>query len=167
MASNDQIYTPQVIEESPFPGEEVATSVPGTSVAGTYSPRVIKESSFPTERIAVELLSSALNTRSKKILGEFQFTPSGALQIGTYTNGVSGDVRVSPNGIVARDSAGNTTFTLDGTTGSAVFAGTIQAGTVVAGQIAVGDDAIQIDGENKRMIWYADDGLPAIVIGEV
>jgi len=98
------------------------------------------DNGFPQPQVAVELLSTALNTRSKKIIQEFQFTPSGALQIGTLTPGVSGDIRISPNGITARDQSGNTTFDLDGDTGDAVFAGNLQSGTVVTGQIVMGAD---------------------------
>lgn len=166
--ADEKVFTNEVIEETPFPGGDVA-SVPTSErpPAGTFQNKVAKEKSFPTQRIAVELLSTSLNTKTKKIIKEFQFTPSGAIQIGDYKSGETGDLRLSPEGIVARNKAGLQTFALDGTTGDAVFKGTIQAGAVVTGTLAVGPDGdIYIDGENKRMIWY-NDGIPSIVIGEV
>ena len=69
------------------------------------------------------------NTATKAILSDFSFGVSGALQIGTYVNGVSGDLRISPNGILARNSAGTTTFSIDGTTGNAIFSGSLSAAT--------------------------------------
>lgn len=169
--SDDKVYTPEVIEENPLPGESVAPSLvesqPSNKTTGQTSPASIKEQLIPTKRIATELLSDNLNTRTRKILNEFQFTPSGALQIGNYQEGDTGDIRISPNGIVARDRTGNTTFALDGSDGSAVFAGTIQAGTLISGAVAVGDGNILIDGATKRMLFYDADGIPSIVIGTV
>ncbi len=167
---SDEIHTyyPETIEEGSFPlAETTDLTTTQESSGGTYSNTETKETPMPTKRVAVELLSSALNTRSKKILAEFEFTKQGAIQIGEYTNGVSGDLRISPSGIVARNLSGITTFTLDGDTGDAYFAGTIQAGTVIGGAVAVGDGDILIDGESKRMIFYDDDGIPSIVIGNV
>ena len=161
-----KVYTPIVIEDTAFPQQgqiEFATTTP--SSGGTLRPTEINDQSIPTKRIAVELLGQALNTRSRKILAEFQFTEMGAIQIGKYTQGVSGDLRISPNGITARNSSGLTTFTLDGDSGDAYFSGTIQAGTVIGGAVAVGDGDILIDGDTKRMIFYDDNGIPQIIIG--
>ena len=134
---DNKIYYPAVIDENPFPtteGEQDFGSIQQTS-KGEYSSQTIKPKTFPTKRIAYEVLGSALNTRSRRILAEFEFTQSGALQIGKYENGVSGDIRISPNGLVGRDSAGLTTFAIDGMTGNATFKGTIQAGSVIATNI--------------------------------
>ncbi len=162
-------YSEEVIQDTAFPQEQqiIGPITAQANPTGVFSENKIEEQIFPTERIAVDVISNVLNTKSKKILGEFAFTPSGALQIGEYEPGVSGDVRLSPNGIVARDIAGNQTFLLDGDTGDAVFAGTVQTGAIVAGQMIVGDDAIQIDGINKRMLFYDGNGIPSIVIGTV
>lgn len=134
---DEKIYFPETIPENPFPGDEpVEIGAGNTSVAGgSYKPATTKDQQVPTKRIATELLSSALNTKSKKITKEFQFTESGALQVGKYENGVSGDVRISPAGITARNTSGNPTFSLDGETGDATFAGTVQAGAVIAANI--------------------------------
>lgn len=164
--TDEKVYTPATIDENPFPNGEISDlgTTQGTSNK-TYTAENITNQTFPTKRVAVELIGTSLNTKSRKILAEFQFTPSGALQIGVYENGVSGDVKISPNGIVARDSAGLTTFALDGTDGSAVFRGTVQAGTLISGAVAVGDGDILIDGESKRMIFYDENGIPVIIIG--
>lgn len=166
---NTKTYTETVIEDQPFPQQELTPFIVASqpSVGGSYSESKIEEQVFPTKRIATELISNVLNTKSQKILKEIQFTKSGALQIGEYQNGLSGDVRISPSGIVGRNQSGVNTFTLDGDTGDATFAGTVQTGAIVTGQMVVGDSAIQIDGENKRMLFYDANGIPIIVIGTV
>jgi len=168
MADDEKVYTPEVIEENPFPQEEGGVPIQESqSTSGeVYSQKSIKPQPVPTKRVAVELISSVINTKSKKICGEIQFTPSGAIQIGKYENGVSGDIRISPDGILARNKSGILTIAIDGDTGDAIFKGTVQAGTVISGAVAVGDGDILIDGETKRMIWYTDD-VPSIVIGEI
>ena len=148
-----KVYTPQVIDDTPFPQEGVLDqTVTQASSNGTYKPTETKEQSFPTKKVAVELLSTSLNTRSKKILSEFQFTKSGAIQVGEYTNGVSGDLRLSPSGITARNTSGITTFAIDGETGDATFAGTIQAGTLISGMVVVGDNNVVINGDERNII---------------
>lgn len=164
----EKVFTPEVIQETPFPGEpELPAILQPTPPAGTHTPTVAKEKNFPTRKIAVELIGSALNTKSKKILQEFEFTPSGAIQVGDYKKGVSGDLRLSPAGLVARNKAGLETIAIDGDTGDAVFKGTLQTGAVISGLVVVGDNSIVIDGENKRQVWYDEDGIPVIVIGNV
>lgn len=68
---------------------------------------------------------AAINTATSTILGAFTFGVSGALQIGTYVNGVSGDIRISPTGILGRDKDNNTTFSINATTGIAVLNGLV------------------------------------------
>lgn len=169
--NDGQIFTQEVIPDNPLPGQTGVVTIEATSSSpdksGMATQSKIQEQWVPTKKIATELLSDNLNTRSKKILAEFQFTPSGAIQIGDYRQGDAGDIRISPDGIVARDKYGNTTFALDGVDGSAVFSGRIQTGTLIAGIVAVGDDAIQIDGETKRMLFYDANNIPSIVIGTV
>lgn len=169
--TEDQIYTPEVIQENPYPGQEnVVVPVVSDSVnktTQTFGASKIPNQSFPLPKVATELISTKLNTKTRKILAEFSFTPSGALQIGDYQNGDAGDIRISPSGIVARNTTGDTTFSLDGESGDAIFAGTIETGTLIAGVVSVGDGNIQIDGDARRMLFYAEDGLPSIVIGTI
>jgi len=151
--SDVKVYYPEVSESAPFPQAPTVDQTVSSSPSGqTYSPAQTKEQSFPSKRIAQETMSSSLNTRSKKILQSFGFTQSGALQIGEYTQGVSGDVKLSPNGIVARNDLGDTTFALDGTTGDAVFKGEIKSGSLVTGEVIVGNNRVIIDGENQTII---------------
>ena len=135
MEDKIKIYEPTVIEDTPFPGEELESEATKESSGGIYSPTEIKDTPLPRKIIAHETIGAALNTKSRKILAEFEFTEHGAIQIGKYTNGVSGDLRFTPNGLTARDKAGITTFAIDGETGDAVFKGTIQAGSVIAAEV--------------------------------
>lgn len=167
--SNDlKVYTPSEIEETPFPQEGQASFQTTQSTSNeTYSPKTTKEVDFPDRRVAHEVLSAALNTRSKKILQPFEFTQSGALQIGNYQEGVNGDIRISGAGIVARNSLGSNTFVLDSETGDAFFAGTIQTGTLISGLVVVGNNSIILDGDanSPRILLYNND-IPEILIGE-
>lgn len=165
--AEEKVYTPEVISENALPSDDAGISYAASEgeSKGTYTPATVKEQQIPTKRIAIELLSTVLNTKSKKILGELQFTEMGAIQIGKYEHGVSGEVKISQDGIVAKNKAGSTTVTIDGDTGDATFAGTLQTGSVVAGAVAIGENGdIYIDGESRRMIWYVA-GIPTIVIG--
>lgn len=146
-----KVYSQETIQDAAFPVEQTTTSESESTTSATakvYTPTEVQEQSMPQPRIAVELLSTQLNTNTRKILAEFGFTPSGAIQVGIFQNGVSGDIRISPNGIVARDMAGNTTFAIDGDTGNAVFKGEVRSGSILTGGVIIQDDAGQtvIDG---------------------
>lgn len=151
----EKTYTETVIQDNPFPqsvGLLPITISNQPSAGGSYSETKISNQEFPTKRIAQELISDVLNTKSRKILKEVQFTKSGALQIGEYQNGITGDIRISPSGLVARDSAGNNTVTIDGSTGDATFKGEVRSGSLVTGDLIVGVNAVLIDGANRRII---------------
>lgn len=168
----DRIYQQETIEENPFPLSgpvdlSLSQDASGRQGEKVYGAEVIEDIPYPTKKIATEVLSTALNTRSKKILQEFQFTPSGAIQIGDYTEGEYGDIRISPSGIVGRNVQGDITFALDGETGDAFFTGTLRAQSTISGSVIVGDSDIIIDGENKRMVFYDDTGRAVIVLGEL
>ena len=78
---DNKIYYPQTIDENPFPtteGEQDFGSTQQTA-KGEFGSQTIKPKTFPTKRIAYEVLGSALNTRSRRILAEFEFTQSGVL----------------------------------------------------------------------------------------
>lgn len=131
MAEDIKVYTPTEISDAPFPNQQgddssiVSGGGSGTGVSNaTKTPM---KRGLPKKIIAYETIGSALNTKSKKILKEFSFLQQGAIQIGEYTPGVSGDIRISPEGIVARNNAGNVTLAIDGDTGNAVFAGEVRA----------------------------------------
>lgn len=136
MATQDEVkvYTPEVIPDTPFPitGEDDFTESNATSsqtTKGMYGPKETKEKQFPSRMVAKELFSTAINTISKKIMKTFEFAKSGAIQIGEYIHGVAGEIKISPDGIVAKNKDGNTTFALDGETGNAIFSGDVRAST--------------------------------------
>ena len=89
------------------------------------------------------------------------------VQIGYYKDGDSGDLRLSPAGIIFRNKLGDTTVAMDVETGDAIFAGQLQSGTLITGTVEVGDGSIQIDGEAHRMLWFDSNGTPSIFIGLV
>ena len=165
--AEDQVFHAEIIEENPFPteGGVVAFDTSQQRSDGEYSAETIKPQPLPTRKVAYEVIGSALNTKSRKILAEFEFTQSGAIQIGKYENGVSGDLRLTPAGITARNSSGTTTLAVDVDTGSAVFMGEIQAGAIITGLVSVGDNNIVIDGDNRRMVFYDENDIPVILIG--
>lgn len=161
---SDYLY-PDTIDDQPFPGSEETAAVVYNNSGSVIKQTEISAKAPVSRQPALEVISSVLNTQSRKILGEFSFIRQGALQIGEYQTGISGDVRITPNGITARDSANNTTFNLDGQTGNASFSGTIRAGSVVSGSVAVGNNNVIIDGDSNRFIIYDDEGVPRILIG--
>ena len=117
---------PETIPNQPFPGQgQSSGSNPASS--GNLVPESISAGGFPIPVVASHLVSAMLNSMTGKILGNFSFGRLGAISIGRYVNGVSGDVRISPNGILGRNSAGVTTFSIDATTGNAAFLGTVYA----------------------------------------
>lgn len=165
--SDEKVYTPEVITDNPLPNQDTPENTStSSSTKETYSPKTTKERKFPTKRIATELLSSVLNTKSRKILQEFELADSGGIRVGRYTNGVSGEVAITPAGITAKNTAGSTTFSIDSETGDATFAGQVQTGAVITGVVDVGNGNIVIDGESRRMVFYDENGVPQIVIGE-
>ena len=160
---NDKPYTPEVVEETPFPGELLVLPTQSQpSAKDTYAPTTSKDKTFPAKKIAIELMSNALNTRSRKILQEFELQQSGGLRVGNFQEGLSGDIRITPNGMTARNIAGLITFLLDGDTGDAIFAGQIRAGSTIVADTIITEEA---SSGNGRTVYY-NDGLPAIVIGD-
>lgn len=136
---NDKIYYPEEIQTYPLPetmeeANDASTNFVGKTNAG---PSTDVNLMFPPRNVARETISETLNTKTMKILGTYTFGEVGAISIGVYENGVSGDIRITPNGITARDINGDTTFALDGTTGDAVFKGTVTAGSLVTGNVTV------------------------------
>ena len=156
----EQGFLPQVIPDVPI--SLIGTDTPSTAVDtssnqptfsdGVFSPVVLPPKIIASPPVAREVLSVNLDTQRQQILGIFTFTLSGALQVGTYVNGVSGQLNISSTGITAKNLNGTTTFTLDGKTGNASFLGTIQAGTLIAGATQVGSSSVLIDGANGRIV---------------
>lgn len=106
-----------------------------------YLPRKEIQEELPSAIVAGELVSSSFNSQLNQILGSYSFGQLGAIKIGKYSAGVSGDVKISPSGIVARNSANVTTFSLNGDTGDAYFGGTLKVGVAVeTGALIVGSN---------------------------
>jgi hypothetical protein len=109
---------------------------------------------------------SAINTATNTIIGSFTFTPAtGALQIGTYVNGVSGDIRISQNGILGRDMTGATTFSVDGTTGVAVLNGLVVGTNVGIGTAQTAGQVTTIVGNTVTTSYV--NALNITVLGTV
>lgn len=164
MESRNQIYTPPHVPMAPLPSQRSGNSVAQqTTTTEVHRPTVLPEQPIGLPVVANEVISSALNSKTKKIGDVFSFLQQGALQIGRFILSVSGDLRISPDGIIARNSTGNTTFALDGTTGDAIFAGTLQAGTIIGGGSTV---VIQESSAGNGRIVLYNGGLPSILIGD-
>lgn len=166
----EKVYYPETIDSNPLPGQTEAIDInakdPGSS--GQYEQTEIRGQNFPDPRIAHETIGASLNTKSRKILGKYGFTESGSIQIGKVLSGVNGDIRISPDGIIARNSSGVNTFVLDGDSGDATFAGTIQSGALITGKVIVGNNTWVIDGDSdKPKILLYVDNIPSIVLGVV
>ena len=97
------------------------STIDGTSTVGGRIASVLATAIDSSGHFADSAISTATNT----ILGSFTFGISGAIQIGTYVNGVTGDIKISPTGILGRDINGATTFSINATTGVAVLNGLV------------------------------------------
>lgn len=164
---------PQTIPDVPIPildtstpnqnTSSAASSTPTTSSSNGVSQQTIQDAAVPSPPIAIDVIGTSLDTQQRKILGAFTFGQVGALKVGTYSFGVSGEVDISPNGITATNVNGITTFSIDGTTGDATFLGTLQAGTLIAGDSNV---VIGIGSMGGGRILLTNGGIPSIVIGD-
>jgi hypothetical protein len=162
---DDKIYYPEVIQNTSSWEGDIETSNTPTMKSYTGQtrptpPETVGKANFPISKFSSDVMSRTLNTKTKKILGEYTFGIMGAISIGVYENGVSGDVRITPDGITARNINGTTTFSIDGATGDAVFLGTIVAGAVVSGQVTVTGAFVVNDG-TYNVIWlgYLEGGF--------
>lgn len=99
-----------------------------------------------------ELINSALDTQSKTILGNFTFGVSGAIQIGTYEAGVSGDVKISPSGIVGRNKSNATTFALNAETGEITAIKLVGASGEIGGWTIGATDLRATSGGNTTIL---------------
>jgi hypothetical protein len=164
----DKVYEPAVIQETPLPNEMSTTQTTANSSdssSGDVSqPTTITDIAIPRKQVAQETIGETINTKSKKILAAYSFTEQGSIQIGQFVPGVSGDVRVTPNGITARDSAGNTTINMDGDTGDSEFAGKIRGGAFIGGN--AGSIVIEENNAGNGRIVLFRGGLASILIGD-
>ena len=122
-----KIFFPNKILDRSVDGGTTGSSSESKEAMGVFSPNSSPSNSIPTPTLASEVVGISLNTQARQILGGYTFGQVGALAVGKYINGVSGDIRISPSGIVGRNSGGTNTFTIDGVTGDATFLGTVTA----------------------------------------
>lgn len=127
--TDDKTYYPETITDAPLPGHELigADSTLGKGTKDTYTQSTIPDQTMPSTKIAQELLSNSLNTRSQKIMGVYQFTDTGAIRIGKFVLGESGEILISPDGITAKNKNGDITLAIDADTGDAIYKGILQA----------------------------------------
>lgn len=138
MSDSNKEYYPEKITSNPLPAvQDQAGSVSSSGAGGEYGAMSFPPAQFPRVPVSRETIGQNLDTKSRKILGQFQFGSLGAIQVGTYEFGVSGEVKISPDGFVAKNVNGETTVAIDGTTGDATFRGTLQAGSIVSGNVTV------------------------------
>ena len=97
-----------------------------------YTPEEYKSEELPSNIIASDLISTSFDSQLNRILGNYSFGQLGAIQIGSYSSGVSGDIKISPNGIVARNKSNVTTFSVDGATGNVYVYGVLTVGSAAA-----------------------------------
>jgi len=130
-----KIYEPNEIEDTPIESvlEETGSEDSTSDVSGVSSPETLTRTLIPNYILASDLINASLDTQKKRILSNYGFSESGSIQVGKYVAGVSGDIRISPDGLIGRNKSNVTTFAIDGTTGDATFMGTIMAGAVVVG----------------------------------
>jgi hypothetical protein len=169
--SDNKIYLPESIADNPLPvaGSILIPAESATQAVAkedtVYTPGAEVERQFPEIVIARETISTSIDTQTKRILGSYEFGALGAIQVGTYVNGVSGDLRITPSGITGRNINGVTTFSIDATTGDATFMGTLAAGTILAGALNVGGASVVIDGANTRILVTDETGTPRVLLG--
>jgi len=164
MTDEEKVYHPEEITDNPLPSEQtVDLGVSQPTTGGVTSAEKIADNRLPSKLIAHETIGASLNTKSRTILAEYTFTESGALQIGKYINGVSGDLRITPDGLTARDLAGIITFAIDGTTGDATFKGTIMAGSIITNSFYTGEITIGgADNESGLMSVLDETGVEKV-----
>jgi len=162
--ADEKVFYPEEIQEQPFPfsGQNFNYSS-GSQSSQILKPEEIKDTGMPPIR---DIITKSLNTSSQKIMKEYQFTDSGAIRIGKYQNSVSGEILISPDGIIAKNSSGVNTFSIDGDTGNATFSGQLTSASIVTGTVDVGSGAggsyVRLDGANNRII--INDGSRDIIL---
>lgn len=166
MADTD--LAPQVISNQPIPildttvddqnETAVTTNMPQAVSADAVQPATITDTAIATPPVASDVVGTSLDTQQRLILGEYSFGNVGAMQVGTFEQGVSGYVRLSPTGILAVDDENNTTFSVDATTGQAYFSGGVQIGGVTgAGYLKIYDslDNLIVQGDQSGLNLFS------------
>lgn len=107
---------------------------------------------------------AAISTATGTILGAFTFGASGAIQIGTYQAGVTGDIRISPTGILGRDKDNNMTFSINAMTGVAVVSGLVVGTNVGIGTAQTAANVTTIVGNTVTTGFVNALGITAVSV---
>lgn len=161
----DKIYESEVVQDQPFPND-LTTLLPIPGPANTkeiISSPDITPKPLPLPTFARHLISESLNTQERRIKQSYEFSITGALQIGSFKDGIAGEVKLSRDGLVAKDVNGLTTVSIDGSTGNATFKGTLQAGTIIAGDSKIIMETSALG--NGRIVFLVGT-VPVILIGD-
>lgn len=169
---DNKVYEPIEVQPVPFPQQDqpfLAEVLGGGGKSGQFSPPSLTPSFFPKKQVSYELLSTMLNTQSKKIRGQFDLVDSGGFRIGKYEPGVSGEMVLTPAGQTVKNTAGQTTFNIDGDTGDVSLAGIVRAKDVEVinsgGLVSLANFAttnVSTDGLNQQITHTESDGYEDI-----
>jgi hypothetical protein len=152
-----KIIQPPVIEVTPL---QTATSdmyvnevsSPSTSKSVNDAP-TLNYRSLPRPEHAKEVISNKLDTLIGKIKQTLEFTHYGALKIGKFIEGETGEITITGDGITATDIKGRPTFGLNGQNGDAYFSGELAAKSIITGRIDIGRDGYIIGGDQITYRW--------------
>lgn len=152
-------YEPSTIVDQPVPLISGGTTEASGSNSGEdgITTKVIQDKVIPKTIIAVDVTSDSLDTQTRAIKGSYSFEQMGALQIGSFASGLTGQILISPDGIVALDKTGASTITVDGITGDVTIKGTLRSGSVITGAIISGDITVGGTGNGDGQIHVLDD----------
>ena len=124
---------PNTISDSPIPllDGSILNSFGQTSNPSTGNDedlqKIYADRGLQDLSIAQDVQSQSFDSETKRIKGAYEFESLGSLKIGQFQQGVSGEINISSDGIIATNSDGDETINLDGTDGDATFFGTVNA----------------------------------------
>ena len=134
-------------------GELSQATGSSSGLSSETTPDTIPNIRVPQLNIAASVVSDSIDTQSRAIKGIYTFDQMGAIQIGDYVAGSTGQILISPSGFVATNSSGVDTVTIDGTTGNATFRGTVTASDFIGGTIAIGSGNTIFKVDSTGNMW--------------
>lgn len=167
----DDSITPKTITDQSIPlidggmsTQTGSTTNPVTSGSDNATPDIAPDPVIPQAVVAVDTISNSINTETKEILGPYTFEQLGAIKIGTFKQAVSGEIKISPDGIVATNKENSESFRLDGETGDATFKGTVQAEDFV---ISDKDGLVSLSNFKSNNLFNGDAGFSTGALADV
>jgi hypothetical protein len=127
----------------------------------TGSSPVLDHANFELRADGSAIFSGALSAASGSF-GDTTINSSSTLTIGTYSSGVSGDIKISnTNGIVARDSSNTTTFSVNTSGNLTATSGTVGGFTLGSSTLTAGATTttvgISTGATTSNVAFYAGD----------